>query len=416
MEELTVKKQLKRSAPIAFENIINILMTLTDTLMASLLGNTAITALGAMSVILSLMQMSIQTLHVSNNTLLARAFGNKDEEKIKLLTGNTIMIAITISMILIAIVVLIRPILPSLFAVDAICLTYLTIRLLGFIQNAVVTILSGHQRILGNQTKILKLRIFAVILNFILDAIALCLGYGIPGIAMSTILVDTTLMLYLVFVSRKTIKIKAHKSSIQDIFSLFKWNFIERIASKVDNFVFNIIVSRMGTIEYAVHVILQQIADIYETFTQGIGDGITISIGIGIGEGKKESINRVKEIAHKVVKYCSYLFPIILFGIAMLIKQIAIVEPEEQVIFYMVLPILLLGSYITMSATYYFSILRGLKEFKFLANRNIISSIFKIILAVLLGFTPLGITGVWIAYLAYGITQKVLSKRKYAQL
>lgn len=30
MEQLTVKKQIKRSLPIAFENLINILMTLVE--------------------------------------------------------------------------------------------------------------------------------------------------------------------------------------------------------------------------------------------------------------------------------------------------------------------------------------------------------------------------------------------------
>ncbi|MCI8344509.1 MAG: hypothetical protein HFJ42_00735 [Clostridia bacterium] len=38
MEQLTVKKQIKRSLPIAFESLINILMTLVDTLVIATLG------------------------------------------------------------------------------------------------------------------------------------------------------------------------------------------------------------------------------------------------------------------------------------------------------------------------------------------------------------------------------------------
>ena len=69
-----------------------------------------------------------------------------------------------------------------------------------------------------------------------------------------------------------------------------------------------------------------------------------------------------------------------------------------------------------MSATYYFSVLRGFRDFKFLAKRNIISSVIKILLATILSFTPLGIVGVWIGYLVYGFSQKYLSKKRYKNL
>ncbi len=96
--------------------------------------------------------------------------------------------------------------------------------------------------------------------------------------------------------------------------------------------------------------------------------------------------------------------------------RISLQEKELQNIFYSILPLLVIGTYVTMSATYYFAILRGIRDFKFLAKRNIISSISKIILAIFLAFTPLGIVGVWIAYLAYGLIQKYLSKNRYNQI
>lgn len=58
------------------------------------------------------------------------------------------------------------------------------------------------------------------------------------------------------------------------------------------------------------------------------------------------------------------------------------------------LGLFIVGTYITMSATYYFSILRGIRNFGFLAQRNIISSIIKILVATILSFIPLGIIGV----------------------
>ncbi len=62
------------------------------------------------------------------------------------------------------------------------------------------------------------------------------------------------------------------------------------------------------------------------------------------------------------------------------------------------------------------NILMTLVDTKFLAKRNIISSIIKIALAFILGYTPLGIIGVWLAYLIYEIVQKYMSKQRYEEI
>lgn len=80
-ETLSVKKQLKISIPIATENFINILMTLIDTLVIATLGTNELGAIGAMAVVLNIMQMSIQSINVSNMAILAKAQGEKNEKK-----------------------------------------------------------------------------------------------------------------------------------------------------------------------------------------------------------------------------------------------------------------------------------------------------------------------------------------------
>lgn len=139
---ITVKSQLKISLPIAFESLINILITLVDTLVISVIGVKEVASLGAMVVILNLMQMSIQTINISNNTLVAKSLGEKNLEKVKLITGNSIILTVGISIITIILVALIQPIFLTLFKVDNIALVYLTIRLFGFIQSSLVTVLS----------------------------------------------------------------------------------------------------------------------------------------------------------------------------------------------------------------------------------------------------------------------------------
>lgn len=415
-EIVNLKSQLKISLPIAFESLINILMTLVDTLVISLVGTKELAALGAMSVILNLMQMSIQTINVSNNTLVANALGENNFNKSKLITGNSIILTLCISIITIILITFIQPVFPILFNVDIIAISYLTIRLFGFVQSSLVTVLSGYQRTIGNQKKILYLRIFAVLLNLILDIISIKKGFGIKGVALVTIFIDTLLMIYLIIYSRKNIQIKFVSEHFKDIIKLFKWNFVERIASRIDNFIFNLIVARMGNLEYSVHVILIQIANIYESFIQGFGDGITISVGIATGKKNTKYMLKVTTIAKKLIKYSSLVLPFIVLIISFIIMNISLRNFELQKIFLTVLPLFLISCYITMSATYYFSILRGIRDFKFLAKRNITSSFIKIFVATILSYTSLGIIGVWIGYLVYGITQKYLSKMRYKEL
>lgn len=45
-----------------------------------------------MAVVINIMQMSIQTINVTNSSLIAKAIGEKDDDKIKLISGNSIML------------------------------------------------------------------------------------------------------------------------------------------------------------------------------------------------------------------------------------------------------------------------------------------------------------------------------------
>ena len=391
-------------------------MSLVDALVVANLGATELAALGAMIVIISLLQMAGQTINVSNNALVSKALGEGNTEKVKLITGNAVILTAISSLVLVILTFLISPLLPGLFKVSRISLTYLYIRLIAFFQNSIVTVLSGHQRTIGNQKNILHIRIWAVIFNLLLNILVINLKFGIAGVAAVTATIDTILAIYLVIYSRKTMLISYNKKYFYSLSRLFKWNFVERVISKVDNFFFNLIVANMGTNEYAVHVILLQIASVYEAFMSGFGDGITINVGVALGKSIKEFMQNVKTVAKKLINIFSIIIPILVLIVSFIIMHISLKQPELKIIFIKVVPLFVLGSYITMSATYYFSILRGYRDFKFLALRNLFSSILKIVSAYILSFTSLGIIGVWIGYIIYNLSQKYQSKFRYFKL
>lgn len=120
-----------------------------------------------------------------------------------------------------------------------------------------------------------------------------------------------------------------------------------------------------------------------------------------------------KKVIRKLINIFSIIVPSLTIVIAIIITHISFKDNELLFIFYSVLPLLIIGQYEEISGTYYYGILRGMREFKFLAQRNFITSIIKIVIATILSYTILGIKGVWIAYAVYCIVQKYLSKHKY---
>lgn len=415
-EILDVKKQLKISLPIAFENFINILMTLIDTLVIATLGVNELGAIGAMGVIIDSMDMFIKSMNISNVALISKAKGENDTERIKIQTGNSVIASVIISTIIIFIIILVKPSFPALFNVDKICITYISIRLVGFIQNSIVTILSGHQRAIGKQGNIMMIRIIAAIMNLILDLLMLKLGYGVAGVAWITVFIDTVISIYLLMKTKRGISYRVKKEVLFQTLDLFKWNFMERIVNKVDKFVFNILVSRIGPLEYAVHVIVIQIRDVSQAFIQGFSEGISITIGVETSSKTKVRVQATKKVIRKIINIFSIIIPILTVIIAIIVAHISLKENNLLLIFYSVLPLLIIGQYEEISGTYYYGILRGIREFKFLAKRNFITSLVKIISATILSYTILGIKGVWIAYTIYCIVQKYLSKLRYKKI
>lgn len=71
-EKILIKKQLKLSLPIGFENFIVTLMSLIDAIVVANLGVSYLTAIGAIGVILNILQIFPQSLSVSNIALLTK--------------------------------------------------------------------------------------------------------------------------------------------------------------------------------------------------------------------------------------------------------------------------------------------------------------------------------------------------------
>ena len=406
------KKYLDLALPSGFECIVGVLITMTDAFMISQFGSEIIASVGAMGTVIDFMYLVLQSVNVSNNVIVARLLGKNDKDQAQITVGTALIIAIICSLICIILTLSISKFIPKMFLVNKIGLVYLYIRLIGVIPNTILTILGGYQRTLGNSRRMLNIRILCFFINAILDFIFIKLGFGITGVAISTVLAEIINMIVLIYFSKKLVKIKFEKSIAKEEFDLIRYNIYERIFKRGSNFILNVIISRIGALQYAAHIIVMQFLDLINNFLHGTGIGTQTIIATSIGSNDNEKINQTTKIISSLNKKIVYVTTSII-GIAMLISlPHFLIEKESLIIGYKLLLFVILDCILSGFYHYYSSILRAMKEFKYISKLSLfISGGLRLVLAYLLS-EICGIYGVWICFIISDSIMNILLNKK----
>lgn len=406
------KKYLDLALPSGFECIVGVLITMTDAFMISQFGSEIIASVGAMGTVIDFMYLVLQSVNVSNNVIVARLLGKNDKDQAKITVGTALIIAIICSLICIILTLSISKFIPKMFLVNKIGLVYLYIRLIGVIPNTILTILGGYQRTLGNSRRMLNIRILCFFINAILDFIFIKLGFGITGVAISTVLAEIINMIVLIYFSKKLVKIKFEMSIAKEEFDLIRYNIYERIFKRGSNFILNVIISRIGALQYAAHIIVMQFLDLINNFLHGTGIGTQTIIATSIGSDDNEKINQTTKIISSLNKKIVYVTTSII-GIAMLISlPYFLIEKESLIIGYKLLLFVILDCILSGFYHYYSSILRAMKEFKYISKLSLfISGGLRLVLAYLLS-KICGIYGVWICFIISDSIMNILLNKK----
>lgn len=410
------KEYLDLALPSGFECIVGVLITMTDTFMISQFGSEIIASVGAMGTVIDFMYLVLQSINVSNNVIVARLLGKNDKDQAKNAVGTALIIAVICSLICIILTLSISKFIPKMFLVNEIGLVYLYIRLIGVMPNTILTILGGYQRTLGNSKRMFNIRMLCFFINVILDFIFVKLGFGITGVAISTVLVEIINMVVLIYYSKRLVKIKFVKSIAKEEFDLIRYNIYERIFKRGSNFILNVIMSRIGTLQYAAHIIVMQFLDLMNNFLHGTGIGTQTMVATSIGSDDNEKVNETTKVINNINKKIVYITTSIV-GVAMLISlPYFLIEKESLIIGYKLLLFVILDCILMGFYHYYTSILRAMKEFKYISKLSLfISGVLRLILAYLLS-KVCGIYGVWICYIISDFIMNMLLNKKITEI
>lgn len=257
----------------------------------------------------------------------------------------------------------------------------------------------------------MNIRIFSLILNIILDYLAIKLDYGIAGVAWATVIIEIINMIMVIVLAKNTITYKIDRESLKELLKLAKHGIADRIFDRGGKLVLNIILSRLGTYEYAAHTILNQIESFANDFCYGFGIGITTNVGITIGQNNKDAIKELKNIINKITTTFAIIVPSIIFVVLIIFLPILLKEQTPLLIAYNLIPLVILYAILMPIQYKYSSITEGMKEFKFKAKVSGIINISKILLAYILCMY-FGINGVWITFSITYIIMIIILKRR----
>ena len=409
MKDKMLKEQLNLSIPSAFEYVVVTLISMVDVFFLSTLGSIELAAVGAMVPVISFVNLLTKSIQVSDNVLLSKQLTKKNDSKLKLITGNAVILAIIFQILCVSITLLISPALPIIFKVDKICLTYLYIRLIGSIPSTITFIVSGHISSLGKSKEMLYINVFTLIMNIILDYYFIKYGYGVAGVAISTVIVETINMLILIPMSKEEIKYKIDNNIMNEILDLTKHGLLDRSFDRGSKLIVNIILSRLGTFEYAAHVILNQIESFVNDFCYGFGLGITTNVGMKYSKDK--NIDKIENAINKVTYTLVLILPIVILIFSIIFLPMLLKDEKSLLIAKQLLPLVIFYA-LLMPIKYKTSgIIEGLKEFKYNGRVSSIVNASKVILSFILSMT-LGIKGVWLTFIICYIILILLLKRR----
>lgn len=182
------------------------------------LGENSLAAIGACSSIFELLVGFCMSLGTGFSIVTGRAFGSKDDKKIKKTVASSIVIGLLTCIILTIIAIFgLKPLLKLINTPDSILeesFSYIIVIGLGLIIMFAYNLCSAMLRAIGNSFIPLVFLVFSSILNIFLDIIMIRdFGWGVAGAAIATVvsqLVSVILCLIYIFIKTKELVPSIH--------------------------------------------------------------------------------------------------------------------------------------------------------------------------------------------------------------
>lgn len=301
-----VKLILLFAIPVFLGNLFQICYSLVDTkIVGSILGETALAAVGSVSVLYTLLTGFFNGLSLGFSVLTARFYGSGEEARLKENVAGSIVLGFsTAAVIITAAAILIRPILTLLNVPPEqmeMALSYITLLVWGMFVTLAYNLCANTLRAIGDSLTPLIFLVIAALTNVALDYLfILVFGMGVRGAAVATLISQLLSVVLCLIRIRQGFPI-LHLSgehfilSKGSILALYQSGLSMGLMSSLVNFgslVLQSGINQLGTDIIVAHTAARKVFEIWGLPVSVLGSSMATYCGQNYGAGRYDRIRQ----------------------------------------------------------------------------------------------------------------------------
>lgn len=301
-----VKLILLFAIPVFLGNLFQICYSLVDTkIVGRILGETALAAVGSVSVLYTLLTGFFNGLSLGFSVLTARFYGSGEEARLKENVAGSIVLGFsTAAVIITAVAILIRPILTLLNVPPEqmeMALSYITLLVWGMFVTLAYNLCANTLRAIGDSLTPLIFLVIAALTNVALDYLfILGFGMGVRGAAVATLLSQMLSVVLCLIRIRQGFSIlhlsREHFALSKDrVLSLYQSGLSMGLMSSLVNFgtlVLQSGINQLGTEIIVAHTAARKVCEIWGLPVSVLGSSMATYCGQNYGAGRYDRIRQ----------------------------------------------------------------------------------------------------------------------------
>ena len=406
--------------PSLAENLFTSFMSMADMIMVGRLGAYAISAVGLVSQPKFILMAAFMAMNVGTTALVAQNKGARNPDG----ANNALNQALILSVALMAIICvtmgilaepLIRLIAGSELSERTIVegLKYYRIQIYGFPTVALTFTINASLRGAGNTRTTFYNNAVANIINVMLNYCLINGRFGFPrmevaGASLATVLgqcVGLGMAIFVVMQGKQYVRLSLKKrwrfdvSMMKRIANIGIPSFIEQIIMRVGSLFFTTIVTSLGDISYAAHMVTMNIQQLSLTTGMAFGTASTTLVGQCIGRRRIDLSRIYVRMTQMMGLFVSVAIAIFMFTCGKLLSSLYSDDVAILALAADMLKIIAIVNPIMNARFIYVSALRGAGDAKFMAVITFFSVLLlrPLVALLLVRVFDFGLTGIWIA-------------------
>jgi putative MATE family efflux protein len=348
------------AGPVVVELILTALTQMVDIIMVGRLGAHAISAVGITNQPRFIMLATFVALNVGTTALVARFKGQGNKKDAELVTGQTVMISISLGLLLSLLgVVFARPMVRIIGAGPDIldeASAYFRILMIGFIPTALPISISALLRGVGDTKLAMKYNITANLVNIVFNYLLIYGKFGFPrmgvqGAALATVIghmVACAMALWAILghpfrkpgkAASEFIELNCTRRNflpnlpmLSRIFKIGLPSAVEQFVLRLGLILYTITITSLGTSIFAAHQIVLSVLNMSFVIGQAFGIAATSLTGQSLGRSRPDRARRASAACQKAGALISTLMGVLMFIFRKPLVMLFSSEPEILVL------------------------------------------------------------------------------------